>query len=138
ESETGVLDDLRWLGLAWDEGPDVGGPFGPYRQSERLELYRAAADRLLAAGAAYPCYCTDEELASRRASAVQQGRPPHYDGRCRELTPDERAAREREGRASSIRFVVPRTDVVVHDLVRGEVRFPADMVGDFVLLRSSG
>ncbi len=138
ESETGVLDDLRWLGLAWDEGPDVGGPHGPYRQSERLDRYRAAADRLLAAGLAYRCYCTDAELEQRRAAALAAGRTPHYDGTCRRLTPEERAAREREGRASSVRFAVEPRDWVLHDLVRGEVRFPAGMVGDFVLLRSNG
>src|SRR5881396_2544247 len=94
ESETGVLEDPRWLGLAWDEGPDVGGPYGPYRQSERLDLYRAAADRLLAAGLAYPCTCTDQELEQRRAAALAAGRPPQYDGTCRRLSPEQRAARE--------------------------------------------
>jgi len=138
DSETGVLDDLRWLGLEWDEGPDTGGPYGPYRQSERLDLYHAAADRLVAAGLAYPCYCTDAELEQRRAAALAAGRPPQYDGRCRTLTADERAAREREGLARSVRFTVPASDWVLDDLVRGEVRFPAGMVGDFVLLRSNG
>src|SRR3989441_3509139 len=103
ESEESIYRDLRWLGFAWDEGPDVGGPYGPYRQSDRLDRYRAAADRLLAAGLAYRCYCTDEELEQRRAAALAAGRPPHYDGTCRRLTPELRAAREREGRASSVR-----------------------------------
>jgi glutamyl-tRNA synthetase len=138
ESETGVLDDLRWLGLEWDEGPDIGGSHGPYRQSERLDLYHAAAERLRAAGLAYPCYCTDAELEQRRAAAVAAGRPPHYDGTCRRLTAEQRAAREREGRTSSVRFGVEPRDWVLEDLVRGEVRFPAGMVGDFVLLRSNG
>jgi glutamyl-tRNA synthetase len=138
ESERGVLDDLRWLGLDWDEGPDVGGPFGPYRQSERLVLYRTAADRLLASGAAFACFCTDEELAARRQAALAAGRPPHYDGRCRDLTEAERAARRTEGRPESVRFRVPKGDQVLRDEVRGEVRFPEGMVGDFVLLRSNG
>ena len=138
ESESGVLDDLRWLGLEWDEGPDMGGPHGPYRQSERLPGYRAAADRLIAATLAYPCFCTDAELEERRRSALAAGRPPHYDGRCRHLTEDERAARRREGRPESVRFEVAERDWVLEDLIRGEVRFPAGMVGDFVLLRSNG
>ena len=136
--EVGVLEDLRWLGLNWDEGPDVGGAFGPYRQSERLPHYREAADRLLAAKLAYRCFCTDEELDARRAKATAAGRPPQYDGTCRHLTPDEQEAREREGRASSVRFVVADRDWVLNDLVRDEVRFPAGMVGDFVMLRSNG
>jgi len=84
-SERGVLDDLRWLGLQWDEGPDVGGPHEPYRQSERLAIYREHADRLLAGGRAYRCFCTDAELEARRAAALAAGRPPQYDGRCRAI-----------------------------------------------------
>ena len=137
-SEAGVLDDLRWLGLNWDEGPDVGGPHGPYRQSERLTLYRERAGALLGARRAYPCFCTDAELEERRAAALAAGRPPHYDGHCRNLSEAERDASRREGRPESVRFLTPHQDQVVGDLVRGEVRFPAGMVGDFVLLRSSG
>jgi len=137
-SESGVLEDLRWLDLGWDEGPDVGGPHGPYRQSERLALYREQADRLLAERRAYPCFCTDQELEERRAAALAAGRPPQYDGRCRQLTESEREARRHEGRRESVRFIAPDEDEILHDLVRGEVRFPSGMVGDFVLLRSSG
>ena len=137
-SESGVLDDLAWLGLDWDEGPDKGGPFGPYRQSERLVLYHAAGDRLLASDAAYPCFCTDADLEARRQAALAAGRPPHYDGRCRRLTPVEREAARAAGKPESLRFAVESRDWVLEDLVRGEVRFPAGMVGDFVLLRSSG
>ena len=133
-----LLEDLRWLGLAWDEGPDIGGPHGPYRQSERLHLYRAAADRFVAGGLAYPCYCTDEELAERRARALAEGRAPQYDGACRDLTDAERRAREAEGRRAAIRFRVPAVDVDFRDLVRGEIRFAAGAVGDFILLRSDG
>lgn len=138
ESERGVLDDLRWLGLGWDEGPDVGGPYGPYRQSERMAKYREGADVLLAQGAAYPCFCTDAELEERRKAALAAGRPPQYDGHCRTLSLAEADAMRHEGRAESVRFKVEARDWVLNDLVRGEVRFPAGMVGDFVLLRSSG
>src|SRR5512144_1804147 len=110
QSESGVLDDLRWLNLGWDEGPDVGGPCGPYRQSERLELYRPAAERLLAAGTAYPCFCRDEELEERRRAALAAGRPPHYDGHCRGYTEEQRAAARREGRPESVRFAVAARD----------------------------
>jgi glutamyl-tRNA synthetase len=137
-SESGVLDDLAWLGFDWDEGPDKGGPFGPYRQSERLPLYREAGDRLLARGTAYPCFCTDAELEARRQAALAAGRPPHYDGRCRRLTAAERDAARAAGKPESLRFAVEPRDWVLEDLVRDEVRFPAGMVGDFVLLRSSG
>ena len=137
-SESGVLDDLRWLDLGHDEGPDVGGPHGPYRQSERLPLYRERAELLLARGAAYPCFCSDAELEARRAAALAAGRPPHYDGHCRTMSAAEREAARREGRPESVRFAVEPGDQVLHDEVRGEVRFPAGMVGDFVLLRSSG
>jgi nondiscriminating glutamyl-tRNA synthetase len=137
-SEQGVLDDLAWLGLDFDEGPQSGGPYGPYRQSERLAGYADAAARLVSQDAAYPCFCTDEELEERRRVALAAGRPPHYDGRCRGIAPSERAARLADGRPHSIRFAVEARDWVLDDLVRGEVRFPAGMVGDFVLLRSSG
>ncbi len=137
-SERGVLDDLRWLGLEWDEGPEVGGAFGPYRQSERVATYRECAEALLTRGLAYPCFCTDAELETRRAAALAAGRPPHYDGRCAALAGVERAARLREGGPWSVRFAVERRDWVLDDAVRGEVRFPAGMVGDFVVLRSNG
>jgi nondiscriminating glutamyl-tRNA synthetase len=138
ESERGVLDDLRWLGLDWDEGPDVGGPHGPYRQSERLAIYRKHAEELLAAGRAYRCFCTDAELEVRRAAALAAGRPPQYDGRCRKIAREESTARAAAGEPHSIRFEVPQRDWTLNDAVRGEVTFPAGMVGDFVLLRSSG
>ena len=138
ESESGVLDDLAWLGLDHDEGPDREGPLGPYRQSERLDLYRERAGQLVGEGAAYRCFCTDAELEERRATARAAGRPPHYDGQCRRLSTEERAAFARAGRSASIRFAVEPRDWVLEDVVRGTVRFPAGMVGDFVLLRSTG
>ncbi|MDP9241799.1 MAG: glutamate--tRNA ligase, partial [Actinomycetota bacterium] len=129
---------LRWLGLEWDEGPDVGGPHAPYRQSERLELYRSVADDLVAKGVAYRCYCTPEELEQRRKAATARGEPPGYDGRCRRLTDAERRAFEAEGRSFALRFATPGRDVVVQDIIRGEARFPAADIRDFVMLRSDG
>src|SRR5439155_24469712 len=137
-AEQGVLDDLAWLGLEPDEGPARGGPHGPYRQSERLPLYAEHARALLERGKAYPCFCTDADLEARRRAALAAGRPPLYDGRCRELPAAERAARLEAGEAHSLRFVTPAGDWGLEDLVRGQVRTPAGMVGDFVLLRSSG
>lgn len=137
-SERAVLDELRWLGLGWDEGPDTGGAHGPYRQSERLAIYRGHAERLLAASRAYRCFCTDAELEVRRAAAHAAGRPPHYDGRCRALAPADAAARAAAGEPHSLRFAVEPRDWTLPDLVRGDVTFPAGMVGDFVVLRSSG
>jgi len=137
-AERGVLEDLAWLGLEWDEGPDRGGARGPYRQSERLPIYREWVERLIAQGAAYPCFCTDAELEARRQAALAAGRPPHYDGHCRTMSIAERDAARAEGRPESVRFTVESRDWVLHDEVRGEVRFPAGMVGDFVLVRSNG
>lgn len=138
ESESAVLEDLRWLGLDWDEGPDVGGPHGPYRQSERGDIYREHADRLLSTGSAYLCYCSDEELKDKRRAALAAGRDPRYDGSCRRLSREERAAREAEGRRPVVRFLSGERDVVVKDMVRGDVEFGREMLGDFVILRSDG
>jgi glutamyl-tRNA synthetase len=133
-----VLDSLRWLGLDWDEGPEVGGPFGPYRQTERLETYREVSDRFLAGGRAYYCYCTPTELEDRRRAALKRGETPGYDGRCRKLTDEERLAFEAEGRPKAIRFAMPGIDITVHDLIRGASHFPANDLRDFVIMRSDG
>jgi glutamyl-tRNA synthetase len=138
EAFHGVMDALRWLGLDWDEGPDVGGPHEPYRQSQRLHIYREMTERLLAQGDAYPCYCTEEELEERRKAALARGEPPGYDGRCRTLTTDEVDAYEREGRSHVVRFQMPEREWVTQDLVKGEVRWPAGQLRDFVLVRSDG
>jgi glutamyl-tRNA synthetase len=138
EAVHGVIESLRWLGLDWDEGPDVGGPFQPYRQSQRRTIYEEQVAKLLEQGDAYPCYCTPEELEERRDAARARGEPPGYDGRCRNLTPREREAFERQGRPSAIRFRMPDTEHVVHDLVKGEVRFAPGALRDFVLRRSDG
>ena len=138
ESERGILQDLHWLGLNWDEGPDVGGPHGPYRQSERLAIYREHAERLLQQGKAFYCYCTPEELEERKQQAIAEGRSANYDGRCRNLTDAERQAFEAEGRKPVIRFHVPEVDLSFSDIVRGEVTFPAGQIGDFIILRADG
>ncbi len=138
EAVNGVLGDLRWLGLDWDEGPEVGGDAGPYRQSQRLDIYREHAARLIEAGDAYRCYCTSPELEERRAAAMKRGEAPGYDGRCRDLSSDEREGFEAEGRSSVVRFRMPDREWVVDDLVKGEVRFAPGQLRDFVLLRSDG
>jgi nondiscriminating glutamyl-tRNA synthetase len=138
ESEAAILEDLRWLGLDWDEGPEVGGDFGPYRQSERGEFYRREADRLLSEGRAYPCYCTDAELEERRETARAGGTEPHYDGRCRDLSDEERRALEAEGRSPVLRVRGPERDVGIDDIVRGRVTFDRGMLGDFIIMRSDG
>lgn len=138
ESEAGLLDDLKWLGLDWDEGPDAGGPYAPYRQSERLDTYRYIAERLEGGGEAFRCYCTDDELRRKRERAIAEGRPAIYDGRCRDLKRDKRRRLEGEGRKPSLRFLVEYDEVLHRDIVRGDVRFKAGMVGDFIIVRSDG
>ena len=133
----GQQETLRWLGLQWDEGPEVGGPHGPYNQMARLGSYRDALDRLAASGAAYPCYCTPEELAARRQEARRQGVAPRYDGRCRHLSASERTRLEASGRRPAWRLRVPDDgETVVHDLVMGDVTFAHATLDDFVLVRS--
>lgn len=120
ESESALLDDLRWLGLDWDEGPDRGGPFGPYRQSERADLYARALEELVARDRAYPCFCPPEDLARRRAEDLARGRPPRYDGRCRLLPPEEVRRRLEEGALAAWRFrLVEGPPLVFDDLVYG-------------------
>jgi len=138
ESVQGIEDVLRWLGLDWDEGPGVGGPYGPYRQTERLDLYRQMTEELAKRGRAYPCYCTPTELEERRKQALARGEPPGYDGRCRNLSDEERRAFEAEGRPKAWRFATPGRDVTVQDLVHGQATFPASDLRDFVILRSDG
>jgi glutamyl-tRNA synthetase len=138
ESEVSLVDDLRWLGLDWDEGPDCGGPYGPYRQSERLAVYRVEAGKLVDAGLAYPCFCSDELLTTKRREAAKRKVAPGYDGTCRSLSADEIEANREQGRPEVIRFKVPEGVVRIDDLIRGAVELATDTVGDFVLLRSNG
>jgi nondiscriminating glutamyl-tRNA synthetase len=144
EYERDILEGLHWLGLDWDEGPEVAGqpargPYGPYRQMQRLPLYAEAAQRLLSAGQAYPCYCTVEELAADRAAAEAAHRAPRYVGRCAHLTAAERRAREAQGLKPVIRFRLGEGSVAFDDLVRGRVEFNVDALGgDLVIVRSDG
>jgi len=138
ESERTLVEDLRWLGLDWDEGPDIGGPYAPYRQSERLDVYRSVAEKLVADGRAYPCFCTDAELEQKRELAAAASRPPQYDGTCRHLTPEEVAAKRKAGIPAAIRFHVGEGVVRFEDAVRGTMELSHDMVGDWVVVRSSG
>ncbi|CAB4921675.1 unannotated protein [freshwater metagenome] len=138
ESYSQLLDVLRWLGLDWDEGPVVGGPYGPYRQSERMDIYADIAKRLVDGGFAYTCYCTAEELEAKRELATAEKRAPGYDGTCRDLSADQRAAFEAAGRPFVVRMRMPDTDHTWDDLVRGEVTFKAEHVPDFVIVRANG
>jgi len=131
-------DTLRWLGLDWDEGPGVGGPFGPYQQSERLGSYAEWLARFLADGNAYYCYCTPEELQARREAARKAGGPSGYDGHCRTLTADQVAAYQAEGRRPVVRFRMPEGSTTFTDVIRGEVTFDHAHVPDFVLARADG
>ena len=138
KSERAVLEDLTWLGLTWDEGPGVDGGYGPYRQSERLDIYREHAERLLACDKAFHCYCTDEELEEKRKKALAEGLVPQYDGACRNLTPAARKELESEGRSPVVRLRAPQRDITVSDLIRGDIVFKKEMLGDFIILRSDG
>ncbi|MDR7521041.1 MAG: glutamate--tRNA ligase [Armatimonadota bacterium] len=138
--EAAIFEDFRWLGLGWQEGPDVGGPVGPYRQTERQDLYARFARELADRGAAYPCYCTADELDAERRRAERERRPHRYSGRCRDLTAAQRAAFEAAGRRPSLRLRV--TDlaepIVVDDLIRGRVVFEPEHLDDYIIVRSDG
>jgi len=136
EMIAGILDGLRWLGLDWDEGPIVGGPHAPYLQSERLDRHRAMADRLVAQGSAYYCYCTPDELKAKREAGEAASGGWIYDRTCLWLTPDEVAARERDGLPRAVRFTVPVGETTFDDLVHGPIAFDNANVEDFVILRS--
>jgi nondiscriminating glutamyl-tRNA synthetase len=139
ESERGILEDLTWLGLQWDEGPDVGGAHGPYRQSERLGLYLSYARELVQSAKAYYCFCSAEQLEADRRAALEAGRPPQYAGRCRNLDRADAEARVAAGEPAVVRLRVPEDrDVTFEDIVRGTVRVSTGVIGDPVLLRSGG
>ena len=134
----GILDGLRWLGLDWDEGPKVGGPYAPYFQSEGLDRHRAMANRLVASGHAYYCYCSPEEIKAKREAAERAGGAWQYDRTCYALTPDEVAARERDKRPRAVRVKVPAGPIAFIDLVHGPIEVDGANVEDFVILRSDG
>jgi glutamyl-tRNA synthetase len=133
-----LLEVMRWLGFDWDEGPEVGGPLGPYRQSERYDIYADVARRLLAAGHAYHCYCSPAELEARNELAKAEKRTPGYDGHCRALSAEQIAAYVAEGREPVIRFRMPGTTISFDDLVRGTITFESEHVPDYVLVRANG
>ncbi len=138
EAIEAIIRDMRWLGLDWDEGPEVGGEHWPYRQTGRVNLYRRAAEELMRKGAAYRCFCLPEELAERREKALKEGKSPMYDRRCRRIPWEESRDMAKDGKPFAIRFAVPEGETVVRDLVRGEVRFRNQEIEDFVLLRNDG
>ena len=133
------LAGLKWMGIEWDESIDCGGPYGPYRSMERLDIYHSYLEKLQADGHVYPCYCTSEELDADRERQMAQGVAPRYSGRCRQLSKEEKAAFEAEGRKPCYRFQVPAGQMItVKDIVRGEVRFESDGIGDFIIVRPDG
>jgi glutamyl-tRNA synthetase/nondiscriminating glutamyl-tRNA synthetase len=136
--EAQLLEDLKWLGLDWDEGPDVGGPYPPYRQSDKMESYRAYADRLIQERKAYYCFCSAEELERERELALKENRQPIYSGKCRKLDSAEADRRRAAGEAAAIRLKIPEHPIKFHDIVRGDVEFSNEVVSDPIIVRSSG
>lgn len=139
ESEANILDSLRWLGIQWDEGIEVGGEYGPYRQSERLDIYKKHAEDLIQKGKAYYCFCSQEEIEAEREKNMAEGKMPIYSGKCRKLTEDQQQAYIAEGRKPVVRFKVPENQTLtIEDQVRGTVSFESNGVGDYVILKSDG
>ncbi|MCB1323410.1 MAG: glutamate--tRNA ligase, partial [Leptospiraceae bacterium] len=138
ESEKMILESLQWLGMHADEGPAEGGSYGPYRQSERLDVYRKYVDRLLEKKLAYPCFCTSAELESKQEKSKKMGLPHVYDGKCRGLSDKEIADRKASGDEFAIRFKVDPGEVSVDDIVQGRVKFDSRLIGDFIIVKSNG
>ncbi|PWK05652.1 glutamate--tRNA ligase [Tumebacillus permanentifrigoris] len=138
-AEVGFMNGFEWLGLNWDEGPRVGGEYGPYSCMERLDIYQTYTDQLLAEGKAFHCYCSAEELEAEREALSAKGETPRYMGKCRNLTAEERSAHEAAGRKASIRFRVPDDQVLkFHDMIRGDIEFESNGIGDYVIVKSDG
>jgi glutamyl-tRNA synthetase len=140
ESEISILEDLKWLGLEWDEGPDKGGEFGPYRQSQRFDIYKQYTDKLLQQGKAYKCFCSPDEIDEMRKQCAKEGKQPRYNGKCRNLSQEQVKDLENKGKKYSIRFKVEEgVNIVVDDLIRGKVEFNSSNIGgDFIIVRSDG
>ena len=136
--EAQLIEDMKWLGLDWDEGPDVGGAYPPYRQSDKMGVYRSYAERLIREQKAYYCFCTAEELERDRQQAMAEGRQPIYSGKCRQLDPAEAERRRANGEAAAIRLKIPEHPIRFHDIVRGNVEFSNEVVSDAIIVRSSG
>ena len=138
ESYEQIIEALSWLGLDWDEGPEVGGPNGPYLQSQRLDIYAHWAAKFLAQGDAYHCYCSSEELEASREAQKSAGTAPGYDGKCRDLTADQVADYKSAGREPVLRMRMPDGSTTFTDVIRGELTFEHEFVPDFVLVRADG
>jgi len=136
--ETQLMEDLKWLGLDWDEGPDVGGPYPPYRQSDKMDVYRGYAERLIKEQKCYYCFCTAEELERERQQALAEQREQVYSGKCRNLDPAEAERRRAAGEPAAIRLRIPEHPIKFHDIVRGNVEFSNEVVSDPIIVRSSG
>ncbi len=136
EYERDIMDSLRWLGIEWDEGPDIGGDYESYRQSQRGEIYRKYLEKLLAEDRAYYCFCSEEELEAQRQYQMSIGETPRYSGKCAQLSPKEVKKYLSEGKTHIIRFKVPAKKVKFNDLVRGELEFDAGLIGDFAIAKN--
>ena len=140
EFEEIIIKELQWLGLDVDEGPSLGGEYGPYRQSERLEIYQKYLQQLLEEDKAYHCYCSEQELEEMREEARNRGEMPRYDSRCRQLTAEEKQELKAEGREPVVRFKLPEAEeeIIVDDLIRGQVSFDSSVLDDFIIYKSDG
>lgn len=139
ESEMAIIEGLKWFGINWDEGIEVGGPHGPYRSTERNFIYEPFVKKLIEEGKAYYCYCSEEEIEEERQEALKKGETPKYSGRCRNLTDEERKKFEAEGRKPVVRFRVPDDEpIIIDDIVRGRVEFNSNDIGDFIIVKSDG
>jgi glutamyl-tRNA synthetase/nondiscriminating glutamyl-tRNA synthetase len=138
EYERQLIEDLRWFGLDWDEGPDVGGAFGPYRQSERRAIYAEHADKLIAQGDAYYCFCSAEQLEAEREEELKAGRQPRYSGRCRKIPPEEAMRRKQAGEPAAVRLKIVESSFFWNDRVHGPTMISSEVIGDPILVRSEG
>jgi len=136
EFEKNIIDSLKWLGINWDEGPDIGGQYGPYRQSEKIAVYRKYLEKLLAEDKAYYCFCREEELEARRQYQMSIGQPPRYSGKCGSLPRDEAEKRISQGEKAVIRFRIPHKRVIFEDIIRGRTEFDSSLFGDIIIARS--
>jgi glutamyl-tRNA synthetase len=136
--QNNLYEDLKWLGLDWDEGPVKNGDYGPYRQSERLDIYKRHLISLMEKNLVYPCYCTPEELEEERQNLILSKRMPRYMGKCRNLTDAEKNEKKNEGRVPSFRFKIDQQVIEFEDIIRGAIRFDSEAIGDFIIMRSNG
>jgi len=138
ESENNIIEGMKWLGLDWDEGPDIGGPMGPYRQMERLNIYKKYIQKLLAENKAYHCFCKSEELEKEREAQMKEGKAPRYSGKCKKMSNEEAEKLIALNAPHVIRFAIEPKKIIVNDLIRGQVEFDSSLFGDFVMVKSDG